>query len=268
MPIISFSVHGIICSSQRLLHSMPQYLFFLIATLGCASLFPCSLSLDAQYQYCQNNSKCGIAHIDYPFGVGSRGCGHPSFQINCVQNSSFVIPIRGRNYTLLTALLPATTLVITRGQNCQFLNDSKIQSSEFAGTVFRFKATGKITLYVYKCKEHDHLSLPKCNASSSVYYSYENSTSACSMEQVPVYVALIQPVTVQLQYERCTSCQGSYGICGYKTSVSIGPPPFVCYCNDGPSTDKCPGHGMLYLKFPQNHLQPLVYLKYYELKVL
>eukprot|EP00253_Pinus_taeda_P016559 PITA_16559 len=245
MPIISFSAHRIICSSQRLLHSLPQYLFFLIATLGCASLFPCSLSLDARYQYCQNNSKCGTAHIHYPFGVGSRGCGHPSFQINCVQNSSFFIPIDGRNYTILMFLPPK--LVITRGQNCQFLNDSKnsrIQSLEFAGTVFTFKATVNLTLSVYKCKEQDHLSLTKCNASSSVYYSYkeENSASACSMEQVPVYAVLIHPDAIGIQYESCTSCQASNGICGYNTSVSTAPPPFVCYCNDGPSSDKCPGH--------------------------
>eukprot|EP00253_Pinus_taeda_P003841 PITA_03841 len=245
MPIISFSAHRIICSSQRRLHSLPQYLFFLIATLGCASLFPCSLSLDARYQYCQNNSKCGTAHIHYPLGVGSCGCGHPSFQINCVQNSSFVIPIRGRNYTILMFLPPK--LVITRGQNCQFLNDSKnsrIQSLEFAGTVFTFTATVNLTLSVYKCKEQDHLSLPKCSASSSVYYAYkkENSASACSMEQVPVYAVLIQPLAVGLQYERCASCEGSHGICGYNTSVSTAPPQFVCYCNDGPSTDKCPGH--------------------------
>eukprot|EP00253_Pinus_taeda_P009731 PITA_09731 len=222
MPIISFSVHGIICSSQCLLHSLPQYLFFLIATLGYASLIPCSLSLDAQYQYCRNNSKCGTAHIYYPFGVENRGCGDPRFQINCVQNSSFVIPIRGWNYTLLTALLP--------------------------GTVFTFKATVNLTLYVYKCKEHDPLSLPKCNASSSAYYSYkeENSASACSMEQVPVYAVLIQPVAVGLQYKRCESCEGNHGRCGYNTLVSTVPPLFVCYCDDGPSTDKCPSHGCIF----------------------
>eukprot|EP00253_Pinus_taeda_P016233 PITA_16233 len=246
MPIISLSPHRIICSFPRLLPFLPAHLFFLIVSVGCASLFPCSLCLDAQYQYCQNNTKCGIMEIQYPFGVGNRGCGLPSFQISCLQNSSFVIPIRDRNYTILTFLPPM--LAITRGQNCQFLNHSinnPIGFREFAGTKFTVKATENLTMYVYKCKEQDHLHkvlLPKCTA--GLYYSFEkeNSTSACSMEQLPVYTALIQPDHV-LKDESCRSCEASHGICGYNTSVSTASPPFVCYCNDGPRTDKCPSHG-------------------------
>eukprot|EP00253_Pinus_taeda_P003830 PITA_03830 len=245
MPIVSFSPHGSISSFRRLLRSLPQYLFFL--TLGSASLFPRSLTFDAQYQYCQNNTKCGHIEIQYPFGVGNRGCGDPSFQINCVQNSTSVIPIRGRNYTMLLAF-PDTTLLITRGQDCQFLENhsinNSIQSSEFAHSVFTVKGAANLTLYVYKCREQDQLHLPKCNA--TVYYSlYEkgNLTSRCPVEPLPVYVVLIQTASNPKDVKRCSSCEASDGICGYNTSVSTAPPPFVCYCKDGPRTHKCPGHG-------------------------
>eukprot|EP00253_Pinus_taeda_P023786 PITA_23786 len=229
MAIISFSPPAIICSSQRLLPSLPQYLFFFVVTVGCTSLFPCSLSLDAKYEYCQNNSKCGTLNIEYPYGVGNRGCGDPRFQVHCVQNSNFVIPIHGMNYTI-HALLPPRTLVITRGQNCQFLDPSinkSIQSSQFERTGFTLTATEVLTVYVYKYKEQDHLHLSRCNASVSYSYEKDNSTSASPLEQLPVPAALIVPVLKD--DESCTLCQESHGICGYNTAAQ-----FVCYCKDGP----------------------------------
>eukprot|EP00253_Pinus_taeda_P032654 PITA_32654 len=246
MPIISSSPRGIVCSFYHLLPSIPQNLFFLIVIVGCSSLFPCSLSLDAQYQYCRNNSECGIFKIRYPFGAGNRGCGLRSFQINCIQNSTSVIRIRGRNYTI-QGHIRRNTLVITRGQDCQLLKNhsinNPIQSSEFADTDFKLKAAENLTLYVYKCKEEDQLHLPKCNA--TVYYSYENGnlTSSCSVEQQPVYGALIQAASVRKDDKSCRSCEASDGICGYNNSVSTAAAPFLCYCKDGPRTDKCPGHG-------------------------
>jgi len=251
LPLMELYVH-------RLLPSLPQHLFFLILTACCASLIPCCLSLNAQYQYCQNHSKCGTMNISYPFGVGNLGCGLPSFQINCINNSSLVIKIDRQNYRIL-AFLDPTLVIITRGQNCQSLDASinnQIKSSEFEGTVFNFTATENLTLYRYKCKIPDQLQPLKCNA--SLYYSlYEDksSTRECRMGQVTVHAAIIHSVR---KTESCESCQASQGICGYKTSGSTVPAPFLCYCNDGSRTDKCPGHGMLYFKFPQNYLELLV----------
>eukprot|EP00253_Pinus_taeda_P025338 PITA_25338 len=233
----------VICSSHRFLPSLPQFLFSLVVIIGCASLFPCSLSLDAQYEYCKSNSKCGTFNIGYPFGVGNRGCGLPNFQLDCVQKSSFVISIRGRTYTVL-ASVSSTILVIIRGQNCHFLNHSNnnaIPSSEFAGTFFTFKATETLTLYAYRCNIQDQSDPLKCNA--SVYYSlYENKNfaPACSAGQVIVNALVIQSVP---RNEVCKSCEASHGICGYNTSDSTPTARFVCYCNEGPRTDKCPGHG-------------------------
>jgi hypothetical protein len=196
-------------------------------------------------------------NISYPFGVGNRGCGHPSFQINCVQNLSSVITINGHIYTILAFY--HNLFVIVRGQNCQFLNDSnnnQIQSSEFPGTVFTFKGTGKLTLYVYKSNKQDQLQASKCNA--SVYYALNKinySTPGSSMGQVTANAAFIELVT---KSESCKSCEAGHGICGYNTSDSTAASPFVCYCKDGPCTDKCPGHGMLYFKFLQNYLELLV----------
>jgi hypothetical protein len=225
---------------HRLLPSLPQNLFFLILTACCASLFPCSLSWDAKYQYCKDNSKCGTMHIRYPFGVGNRGCGLPSFQINCVHNSSSVIKIHGQSYTIL-AFLDPTLVIITRGQKCQFLDASmnnQTKSSEFECTVFTFTATENLTVYMYKCNIPDQLQPSKCNA--SLYYSlyeHKSSTRECHMGQVTVHAAIIHSVA---KNESCESCQASQGICGYKTSASTIAASFLCYCNDGSRTDKCP----------------------------
>jgi hypothetical protein len=243
---------------HRLLPSLPQHLFFLILTACCASLFPFSLSWDAQYEYCKNNTYCGTMHIRYPFGVGNRGCGLPSFQINCINNSSSVIKTDRQNYTIL-AFLDPTLVIITRGQNCRFLGvsmNSKTKSSEFEGTAFTFTAAESLTVYTYKCSIPNLLQPSKCNA--SLYYSlYEdkNSSPECHMGQVTVHAALIQSVA---KNKSCESCGSSGGICGYNTSDSTAASPFLCYCKNGPRTDKCPGHGMLYFKFPQNYLELLV----------
>jgi len=242
---------------------LPRHVFFLLLTACCFSLIRCSLCLDAQYQYCQHNSKCGIMNITYPFGVGKRGCGHPGFQINCVQNSSPVIEIHGRTYTILRILSPYIFFIV-RGENCNFFgrpnNNLQIPSSEYGDALFRISGKENRTLDVYKCNMpfHDGFDstgehLWKCNA--TVYYDFFNSGHSIRgffIEQVVVEIGITNWVSNDTERDKgCKSCEASGGICGYNIGDSTW--TFLCYCKDGPRTHKCPGHGMLYFNFLQNY---------------
>eukprot|EP00253_Pinus_taeda_P035657 PITA_35657 len=235
---------------SRLLPSLPPYLFFLILT---ATLFPCSLCLDAQYQYCENSSKCGTINITYPFGVGNRGCGHPKFQINCAQNSSPVIEIHGQSYTIL-GFYTQNYFVIARGKNCNFFdhleNNIQIPLSENGDDLFKISGKENRTLDVYRCNISFQNALDytgeqqlwKCNA--TVYYDFyssgHSSIPGCPLEQVVVEVGRTQYVSTDTQRDNsCNSCEATGGICGYN-STNL---QFLCYCKDGPHPDKCSGDG-------------------------
>jgi len=232
---------------------MPPHLFCLILIACCASLFPCSSCLDSQYQYCQNTNKCGTMNISYPFGVGKRGCGLPGFQIDCVQNLTLVIAIQDQNYTILFFDNHSKIFYIVRGEKCKFLDDpidKQIPPPERTDTAFRIAEENR-TLNVYKCNKQGQLNHSRmfkgiqCN--DSVYYSlYENRTliPGCSKAHVTVDVGIMQPDYKDTKRdESCRSCEESHGICGYRCNTSYSTAPFVCYCKDGPRTDKCPAHG-------------------------
>jgi hypothetical protein len=210
-------------------------------------------------------------NITYPFGVGKRGCGHPNFQINCVQNSSPVIQIHGRSYTILRLFSPKR-FDIVRGDNCNFFyppnNNLQIPPSEHGNALFNISGKENRTLYVYKCNipfqdafNSNGGQLWKCNA--TVYYGFYNSghpIRGCSMEQVDLEIEKAGYVSNDTQRDNgCKSCEASGGICGYNISDSTG--PFLCYCKDRPRTHKCPGNGMLYFNFLQNYLELLVQLR-------
>lgn len=251
----------------RLLPSAPPHVIFLILTACCASLIRCSLCFDAQYEYCIN--------ITYPLGVGNRGCGHPGFQISCKQNSTIVIEIHGRSYTILSMYSP-NYFIIVRGDNCNFFNrpfnNLQIPFPEYGGAPFHISGKENRTLNVYKCNIpfqdafdstegqfplHDSFDftewqLRKCNA--TIFYDFYNLGNSiirgCSMKQVVVEVGKARYVsTGRKRDEDCKSCEASGGICGYKISDTTS--PFLCYCKEGPSTHKCPSHGMLYFNFKQ-----------------
>eukprot|EP00253_Pinus_taeda_P004342 PITA_04342 len=228
--------------------SLRRYLLFFILTACCASLFPCYLCLDVQYQYCKNTSKCGVTDIQYPIGVGNRGCGHPHFQIDCGQNLSPVITIQGHNYTIIESHL--RSWLIVRGEKCKFLDnpiniDMQIPQPRRKDTAV-ISATENRTLNVYTCQLKPSVMVSgKCN--SSVSYSLFDSGDwfpGCRTTQVTVDVG-----TLQLKYNdrkrdaSCQSCSQSGGMCGYRYNTSGSTAPFVCYCKDGPHTYKCPGHG-------------------------
>lgn len=234
---------------------MSRRLLILMFTGYCASLFPCLVCLDAQYEICQNTgSACGSMNITYPFGVRNRGCGLPSLQIDCVQNSSPVIEIHGQYYTILKFADDTNNFVIFRNESCQF-SDAPINiGSDSADTVFKLTSTTNWTLNVFKCNKsvHDTMEgqIKECNA--SVYYSssWDNplagySLPGCERQQVLVGVGKMEWVSNDTI--RDESCSSSGGIRGYNISDSTE--PFVCYCKDGPSTNKCPGHSMLCFKF-------------------
>eukprot|EP00253_Pinus_taeda_P009267 PITA_09267 len=239
---------------HRLLPSLHRTLFFIILIACCASIFPCSLCLDVQYQYCQNTRRCGNLNIPYPFGVGNRGCGLPSFQIDCVQNLAPVISIQGQNYTILD--FPdhyKIFVIIVRGEQCKFLDDPiDMQIPPPARTDIALRiAKENRTLNVYKCNkegqlDHSILFSGKCNSSVSyALYDSGNLILGCSKAQVTVDVGLMQLVYNDTKREkRCRSCEASHGICGYRyNNTSNSTAPFICYCKDGPHTYKCPGHG-------------------------
>eukprot|EP00253_Pinus_taeda_P028463 PITA_28463 len=236
------------------LPSISLHLVFLILTACCAPLFPCSLCLDAQYQNCENTSKCGTMNITYPFGVGNSGCGHPKFQINCVQNSSPIIEIHGQSYTILRFY--THKFVIAKGKNCNFFDhlDNKIHMplSENGDDLFKISGKENRTLDVYRCNIsfQDALDsigeqeLSKCNA--TVYYDFyrsgHSSIPGCSIEQVDVEVGKTQCVSTDTQRDNsCNSCKASGGLCGYNILDSTW--PFLCYCKGGPRTDTCSGNG-------------------------
>eukprot|EP00253_Pinus_taeda_P026353 PITA_26353 len=234
--------------ARRLHPSLPRHLFFLILTACCASLFPCYLCLDLQYQYCNNTSKCGVIDIHYPLGVGNRGCGHPNFQIDCVQNLTPVITIQGHNYTIIESLHDFCSIV--KGEKCRFIDhptDMLIPHQRRTDTAVIFGRENR-TLYVYNCNNEAQLNNPKilnrkCN--SSVYYSLFDSGSSipgCFKTQVMVDVLLLGYNDTKRD-ESCRSCHQSQGICGYHYNTSDSTVPFVCYCKDGPRTDNCHSHG-------------------------
>jgi hypothetical protein len=198
-------------------------------------------------------------NITYPFGVGNRGCGVPaSFQIDCVRNSSPVIDIDGRNYTILETYYDTNNFVIFMDESCQFLGDSINIGLDYANTDFRIPSKTNWNLNVFKCNKsiQDTLKgqIRQCNA--SVYYSkslFNYSVPGCTMQQAPVEVGRMEWLSNDtIRDESCRSCEATEGICGYNISDSTAAAPFVCYCKEGPRTDKCPGHGMFYLYFPQN----------------
>eukprot|EP00253_Pinus_taeda_P010763 PITA_10763 len=237
---------------QRLRPFLLRQLFFIIFTACCASLFPCSLCLDQEYQYCQNSNKCGSMNISYPFGVGNRGCGLPSFQIDCVQNFSLVITIQGQNYTILDFFHHHKTFVIVRGEKCKFLDDP-IETQippERTDIALRIGKENR-TLNVYKCNnqhqlDHSNMLSGKCNSSVS-YGSYYigNSIPGCSKTQVTVVVGVMHVIENDTKRdESCRLCLESQGICGYRYNAWDSSEPFVCYCEDGPRADNCHGQGL------------------------
>lgn len=227
------------------LPSIPIHLVFLIVTACCASLFPYSLSWDAQYEVCQNNI-CDNITFEYPFGVGKHGCGDPGFQIDCVQNSNPVIEINDQDYTILQSY-QNNTFEIVKGQFCQF--SEELQASEFAGSNFSITSSPKLTLKVYQCSTPLVAAIGlvrKCN--DTFYYTFNDMgylMPPCVVaEQVTVYDGITELLYNDTQRKAsCTSCQDTGGICGYNVSVTAGVAPFLCYCMDGAHIDKCSGKG-------------------------
>eukprot|EP00253_Pinus_taeda_P023300 PITA_23300 len=238
--------------ARRLLPSLPRHLFILILTACCAPLFPCYLCLDVQHQCCQNTSRCGVTDIYYPLGVGNLGCGHPHFQIDCVQNLSPVIAIQGHNYTIIDCHSLFACFIV-RGEECKFLDyptDMLIPHQPLTDTAVIFARENR-TLYVYNCNNEPQLNNSeilnaKCN--SSVYYSLFDSGSSipgCFKTQVMVDVLLLGYNDTKRD-ESCRSCHQSQGMCGYRYNTSDSTVPFVCYCKDGPRTDNCHSHGCIF----------------------
>jgi hypothetical protein len=184
-------------------------------------------------------------NITYPFGVGNHGCGLPSFQIDCMQNSSPTITIDSLNFTIVRVDYESHFFLIFREENCRFLDDQ----FHIVDAVFKYSGKYNRTLNVYTCKTLSPQvidstakeELRKCNG--SVYYTLYDSLNLkpeeCSWTNVTIDVGRMEWVSNDTA--RDESCRSSGGISGYDTSDSTT--PFVCYCKDGLRTDKCPGHG-------------------------
>lgn len=228
------------------LPSIPIHLVFLIVTACCASLFPYSLSWGNQYEICQSNKTCDNITFEYPFGVGKNGCGDPRFQVDCVLNSNPVIEINNQEYTILQHYQNNSFLIV-KGQDCQFSDG--LQASEFAGSGFNITSSYKWTLNVYRC-DASFVDIGgefrKCN--DTFHYTLSDLGYLVPLCGVPQQVTVYDGISELLyddtqRNESCTSCRGSGGICGYNVSVTDGVAPFLCYCEDGPHTDKCSGKG-------------------------
>eukprot|EP00253_Pinus_taeda_P020481 PITA_20481 len=226
--------------------SLPRHLFLIILTAGCASLFPCYFCLDVQYQYCKNTRFCGVTDIEYPLGVGNRGCGHPHFQIDCVQNFSPVITIQGHNYTIIESHFKSWLIV--RGEKCKFLDDpihTQLTHPMRTDTGV-ISYTENWTLNVYKCQlDQSVIVSGKCNSSVS-YSLFDNGywIPHCPTAQVKVDVGSLQLNSADPKRDAsCQSCLQSGGMCGYRYNTSCSTARFVCYCEDGPRADNCQGHG-------------------------
>jgi len=234
---------------------LPSIRIHLLLLTFCAFLFPFSLCFDEQYQYCNNTGRtCGDLTFKYPFGVGKHGCGDPAFQIDCLQDSTPVIAINKQDYTILEFYQNNNSFAIVRGEDCQFLEDPLNTDFEFAGTAFNITRRYNWTLYMYNCRmpfsdviyDTEGGELRKCN--DSVYYDLYGigipPNPLCVLENVTVHEGMTEWVYSDTKRnENCTSCERSGGICGYNVSVTSDPVPFLCYCMDGPSPDKCSGQG-------------------------
>lgn len=179
-------------------------------------------------------------NITYPFGVGNRGCGLPRFQIDCVQNSSPTITIDGLNFTVLRIDSQSHFVFIFREENCRFFDDH----FHIGDAVFNVRGKFNRTLNVYTCSPREINTgkgdLRKCNA--SVYYSlFDSGNLMNECFSTPIIVDVRRVAWVLNDTVRDEMCRSSGGICGYNTSDSTE--PFLCYCKDGPRTDKCPCHG-------------------------
>jgi hypothetical protein len=249
--------------------SLLAYFSFFLAYFSF--LLPCSVCLNALYDNFQNTSTCGNMNIKYPFGVRKRGCGLPIFQIDCKKNSSPVITIHGRNYTILKFLYHTSKFHIVRDQSCQFPDDPINTGPEYADTIFRITSEDNWTLNVFRCNtllQHtlDDLGggIRQCNA--TVYYSLSSPLGylvpECPKQQVLVEVGEMEWVSNDtIRDESCRSCEANGGICDYNILYSTV--SFVCYCKDGPRTNHF-GHGMFYFNFLQYYLELLVYLTCYQ----
>lgn len=224
-----------------------------ISTSGAASL----------YDFCSNAS-CSLSlgvSIQYPFGTGSRGCGHPDFQVECDTEFSdtAVLNIKGRNYSIRMAFYNENTLnvldVMVRKSSC-YLPDASV---DFTGSPFELVSPYSNLTYLLNCsKPIKNYSQIDCNSTSYLGINYTKAPKLCSSSfQVPI--EKIEPGDFtgnptqnnklwqmrmllsngfwikwdqkRATNENCSSCQSSEGVCGY--NVSNSQHEFLCFCKDG-----------------------------------
>jgi hypothetical protein len=222
------------------------------------------------YDFCSNSS-CFLAPgvpIEYPFGIGSRGCGHSDFQVECGTELSdtAVLNIKGRNYSIRKTFYNQNTMnvldVMVRQSPCYLPN----ASVDFTGSPFKIVSPYSNLTYLHNCSKHvKGYSQIDCANASYLGVNNSQTPSICrSAFQVPIQKVEPSYFTANLSQEiklwqmrmllskgfwinwdggkakndNCSSCQSSNGICGYSVS---GPHKneFECYCKDGTHPKNC-----------------------------
>ncbi|KAH9306286.1 hypothetical protein KI387_010690, partial [Taxus chinensis] len=166
----------------------------------------------------------------FPFGVGNRTCGLPSFQLDCPQNARPVIQIDSQKYTIVQIFYDNKTFRITNDKNFQDCTFSYgIDTAwDLGNKVFSVMSTPNTSMTVYQC---DKQCLP--------YGSYRpeyNLNASCSPRMVTVQEGTLQWSFVQERVQSCRNCMKSKGFCGYTVPNEAD---FFCFCEDGPHSNQC-----------------------------
>lgn len=206
-------------------HPMSRFNFFhtfIVYTI----LLPCSLCADLIYT-CKNQT-CGGEDIPYPFGRRGSGCGLPSFQIDCVEESRRVIEIDSQNYTVVDIFRNNQTSTIVEDDYFSGCASSYYIFDEiYDKSIFDSVEQLNITLKVRKC-------------GTLCLLDDVSSALLCPLEsEAKVLGGLAHwNITDNPLYQQCNSCESKGGSCGYSIS---DPEKFFCFCEDSNHQYQCPG---------------------------
>lgn len=227
------------------------------------------------YDLC-SNPPCFLTRgvpIQYPFGIGSGGCGHHDFQVEC-DNENFdtaVLIIKGRKYSVRMAFYNENTLQVVDARFAKNPCYHPNASLDFTGSPFQIASRYSNLTYWLNCSTkpiNDYSQVP-CEKSSYMGFSDSKAAknSCSSVFQVPVLEVDSSDLTGNMTQEiklwlmrmllskgfwikwdegktnndTCSSCQLSNGICGY--NVSDASKQFLCYCKDGTHPKHCVNGG-------------------------
>ncbi|KAM0872264.1 hypothetical protein ACQ4PT_038831 [Festuca glaucescens] len=221
------------------------------------------------------NATCGEVTIAYPFWLNSSSassCGYPGLGLACENNTTLILLAQSHDRYRVSGIDYATrTIFLADGEafnstSCPLLHNLTIDTS----SPLQLTPSDSNITFFYNCEKNaswpSAVELDGCavyNKSSYVFmgdgYTGEAHEYGCEaavvapvlhvhkegMGDVPPerrYVDVLMG-GFELNYSphsgQCGICERSGGWCGYQHNQTNGSLGFTCFCNGGPTTDKC-----------------------------